>query len=228
MREGKVRIGFGLHMGWAIEGAVGSEFKVDVTYLSPNVNAASRLESANKHYGTHCLISGEFVASLSPQFTQYLRHVDTVVLAGTSRPTTVYTVDLDLDALSAREANDGPFLPFACSPGICVSHPYIVALLLHRPDFNAAFREGVDAYIRGNWASAASQLARLGSEGTGDGDGPSDALMAFMRRNDFIAPPDWPGYRYMHHIFQGGREVIGFQVKRRERARARAITREYI
>ena len=44
----KVRMGFGLHYGWAIEGAIGSNFKIDASYLSPNVNIASRLEAATK------------------------------------------------------------------------------------------------------------------------------------------------------------------------------------
>jgi class 3 adenylate cyclase len=39
-----VRMGFGLHQGWAIEGAIGSFFKIDASYLSPNVNMASRIE----------------------------------------------------------------------------------------------------------------------------------------------------------------------------------------
>ncbi len=34
--------------GWAIEGAIGSEFKIDASYLSPHVNMASRLEAATK------------------------------------------------------------------------------------------------------------------------------------------------------------------------------------
>ena len=38
-----VKMGFGLHVGWAIEGAIGSRFKIDASYLSPNVNMASRL-----------------------------------------------------------------------------------------------------------------------------------------------------------------------------------------
>ena len=42
----KVKMGFGLHHGWAIEGAIGSFFKIDATYLSPNVNMAARLEAA--------------------------------------------------------------------------------------------------------------------------------------------------------------------------------------
>jgi class 3 adenylate cyclase len=44
----QVKMGFGLHVGWAIEGAIGSEFKIDASYLSPNVNMASRLEAATK------------------------------------------------------------------------------------------------------------------------------------------------------------------------------------
>jgi class 3 adenylate cyclase len=44
----QIKLGFGLHYGWAIEGAIGSEFKIDASYLSPNVNLASRLESATK------------------------------------------------------------------------------------------------------------------------------------------------------------------------------------
>lgn len=44
----KVKMGFGLHIGWGIEGAIGSEFKIDASYLSPNVNMASRLEAASK------------------------------------------------------------------------------------------------------------------------------------------------------------------------------------
>jgi class 3 adenylate cyclase len=43
-----VKMGFGLHIGWAIEGAIGSEYKIDASYLSPNVNMASRLEAATK------------------------------------------------------------------------------------------------------------------------------------------------------------------------------------
>jgi len=42
----QVKMGFGLHIGWGIEGAIGSEFKIDASYLSPNVNLASRLEAA--------------------------------------------------------------------------------------------------------------------------------------------------------------------------------------
>lgn len=55
----EVKMGFGLHVGWAIEGAIGSMYKIDASYLSPNVNMASRLEAATKQFGVMLLISGQ-------------------------------------------------------------------------------------------------------------------------------------------------------------------------
>lgn len=43
-----IQMGFGLHFGWAIEGAIGSNFKIDASYLSPNVNLSARLEAASR------------------------------------------------------------------------------------------------------------------------------------------------------------------------------------
>ena len=59
------RIGYGLHYGWAIEGAVGTNIKIDCSYLSPNVNLAARLQSATKMYGVNVLMSESFRDKLS-------------------------------------------------------------------------------------------------------------------------------------------------------------------
>jgi class 3 adenylate cyclase len=64
----KVKMGFGLHVGWAIEGAIGSYFKVDASYLSPNVNMAARFEAATKIFDTPILISGNLRDILSYNF----------------------------------------------------------------------------------------------------------------------------------------------------------------
>jgi class 3 adenylate cyclase len=64
----KVRMGFGLHVGWAIEGAVGSLYKVDATYLSPHVNMASRLETSSRQYGVPLLLSQVRISITYPSF----------------------------------------------------------------------------------------------------------------------------------------------------------------
>merc|ERR1712023_534007 len=72
----RVKLGFGLHMGWAIEGAIGSEFKIDASYLSPNVIMASRLEDATKTYGVSILISNSLVDAMTDVVKNHLRMID--------------------------------------------------------------------------------------------------------------------------------------------------------
>ena len=40
----KPMLSFGIHMGWTIEGAIGSDSKIDACYLSPHVQIAYRIE----------------------------------------------------------------------------------------------------------------------------------------------------------------------------------------
>jgi class 3 adenylate cyclase len=58
-------MGFGLHVGWAIEGAIGSIFKIDATYISPNVNLVANLTKTTKEFGVYHLVSGPFYGILS-------------------------------------------------------------------------------------------------------------------------------------------------------------------
>merc|ERR1739838_572988 len=75
---------FGMDAGWAVEGAVGSEHKIDATYLSPHVNMASRMMSATKQYGINILLSQAVEELLSDQAKAKMRHVDTVTVKGSS------------------------------------------------------------------------------------------------------------------------------------------------
>ena len=81
-----VKMGFGLHVGWAIEGAIGSFYKIDASYLSPNVNMASRLEAATKQFGVPLLISGELYHIMSPMAKAHMRQIDRVTVKGSVEP----------------------------------------------------------------------------------------------------------------------------------------------
>jgi len=74
----RVRIGSGLHVGWAIEGALGSHRKIDASYLSPHVNMSEFLESSTKAYGTSLLMSEPFFDLLSDGAQACCRQVDRV------------------------------------------------------------------------------------------------------------------------------------------------------
>ena len=55
----EVKMGFGLHLGWAIEGALGSFYKIDASYLGTNVNMSNKLEEETKTYGAMILLTGQ-------------------------------------------------------------------------------------------------------------------------------------------------------------------------
>jgi hypothetical protein len=62
-----LHMNFGLHAGWAIEGAVGSPHKVDATYLSPHVNMAARMETACNQYKLPLLMTENFYEVRHPR-----------------------------------------------------------------------------------------------------------------------------------------------------------------
>ncbi len=95
--EYNVRIGSGLHVGWAIEGAIGSHRKIDASYLSPHVNNTEYLESSTKQYGVPLLLSEPFFRLLSPAAAKYCRQVDRIRRSEFEEPMGLYAYDADLD-----------------------------------------------------------------------------------------------------------------------------------
>jgi len=93
----KVKMGFGLHYGWAIEGAIGSERKIDASYISPHVNMSEFLESSTKQYGVILLMSEAFYKLLSSQPKRYIRKVDSIKRAKNEAPMCLYTYDMDAE-----------------------------------------------------------------------------------------------------------------------------------
>lgn len=91
----KVNLGFGLHIGWSIEGAIGSHFKIDMSYLSPHVNWSSRLEGLTKTYHKEILFTDTlYVLFTSKKLKNLCRKVDRVLVKGAEYPTDIYTVDI--------------------------------------------------------------------------------------------------------------------------------------
>jgi len=93
----KCKMGCGLHMGWAVEGAIGSDMKIDASYISPHVNWAEFLESSTKEYGVPVLMSEPFWKLLSPELKAYTRQVDHIKKSASDEVTGLYTYDVNPD-----------------------------------------------------------------------------------------------------------------------------------
>ena len=109
-----VKMGFGLHTGRAVQGVIGSERKLDATYISNVVEQVEYLESSTKRYGTKLLMSGEFYKLLQIENRRKCRLVDKVVFLTEETNTfetlepenfekmEIYTYDMDTNDLVER------------------------------------------------------------------------------------------------------------------------------
>src|SRR6187399_1518358 len=67
---------FGLHVGDAVVGNVGSSERMNYTALGATINLAARLEGLNKNYGTRVLVSAAVKERVEGRFS--FRSVDEI------------------------------------------------------------------------------------------------------------------------------------------------------
>ena len=208
----QVKLGLGLHLGWAIEGGIGSHFKIDASYLSHHVNMASNLEALTKNYGIPLLLTDRLYDVLSAVGKKFCRHIDTISLKGGRDVYRLYTSDVDFsgvlpgkpkDNSKERMRNKRNPLKFRLESGAVESWEILeeskeIELIKKSftEEFFTTYEFGMDKYVSGNWKEAKelfSKAMKLRYE-----DGPSKALINFMQESNFKAPSDWAGIRKLY------------------------------
>lgn len=108
MPDYRVGVGFGLHVGWAVEGAIGSEQKIDVSYISPHVTTSEYLQDLTKDYGCTILMSDVFFHLLPPQAQYNCRQIDCLRQKGEEGdPMSIYTYDCDPEIMQSLRGQVG-------------------------------------------------------------------------------------------------------------------------
>ncbi|MGX5175533.1 adenylate/guanylate cyclase domain-containing protein [Aliikangiella sp. IMCC44653] len=101
-----INVGLGLHSGKMMLGAVGTQSRMDATVVSDTVNAAARVESMTKVFGTKILITEETKRQLENLSAFDLRFIATCHIKGKAKKVTLYEV-YNTDTVSLKKEKAG-------------------------------------------------------------------------------------------------------------------------
>jgi class 3 adenylate cyclase len=94
-------IRIGIATGEVLAGSMGSKFMMSYTIMGDTVNLTSRLEAANKEYGTRSLVSKTTIAAAGDAVEA--REIDRLVVLGQTQPQAVFEVLGKQGALTANQ-----------------------------------------------------------------------------------------------------------------------------
>lgn len=93
----------GLHMGYTIEGAIGSDMKIDACYLSPNLQISYRIEQLCEFYEMQILLTEPLYMLMSLKSRNTLRKIDIVTMKERKEQMGIFTFDLSFNNEDSAE-----------------------------------------------------------------------------------------------------------------------------
>jgi hypothetical protein len=222
IKDYAVKLGFGLHLGWSIEGLLGSTHKVDASYLSPHVKISDTLEASTKQYGVRLLMSDAVYSVLSDGYKAKCRCVDRATLKGVVEPMYLYTLETEISNLPKikdrylkmtvkerqKVVNTEKTLLFAKLMNDEIDTLKLLEAdkemrrMLHfhnyasREPFIKSYKKGFKNYLKGNWIKANQYFNKCLMMDTNDG--PCKALNDFIQDYNLDSKAaKWNGYRHI-------------------------------
>ena len=223
MKNYKTRLGFGLHLGQSIEGAIGSMFKIDASYLSTDVNMANELEENTKTFKKELIMSGDFYDYLSEDAKAYVRLLD-IFKSKSGQIIRLYSIDLDLENIPIEKQKDSMFkenniekkweiikqkrkISKILYDDIVIRHKsdiwnefvsedddFKLVRENYPNEFVETYNNGMEEFKKGNWLEAKDLLTS--AQELIEGEDPAIKLnIEYMEKYKFLSPNTWKGYK---------------------------------
>ena len=198
-------------------------FKIDVSYLSPNVNVANSLEEHTKPFKKELIISGDFYDYLSDDAKKSVRLLD-IFKSKNGAVTRLYSIDLDLECIPVEKQKDSMFKEENITKKLAIlKQKRKIANILyddivkrHKSDvwnefisdeddfkltrekypdnFIELYNQGMEKFRSGEWNEAKNNLLRA-QDILGEEDVACKKNLEYMEKYNYLAPNNWKGYK---------------------------------
>ena len=193
MKNYKTRLGFGLHLGQSIEGAIGSMFKIDASYLSTDVNMANELEENTKTFKKELIMSGDFYDYLSEDAKAYVRLLDIFKENNIEKKWEIIKQKRKIskilyDDIVIRHKSD------IWNEFVSEDDDFKLVRENYPNEFVETYNNGMEEFKKGNWPEAKDLLTS--AQELIEGEDPAIKLnIEYMEKYKFLSPHTWKGYK---------------------------------
>ncbi|CAG9332402.1 unnamed protein product [Blepharisma stoltei] len=210
-----VDIAMAAHIGWIIQGPLGSNIKVAPGYISPSIDLCKKLIMAVEEFKVPLLLTGEFYSSLEEKGQNACRRIGNVMIQELEAFMGLYTFDLtdEVPLPDHRRVAEGQFDIDKRKPGDPIilneidiedleftpEHLFLFdndIVMMQRSvptQFQGVFAKGLEAFEAGNWADAKQILDEALKIKVADG--PCISMQEFMEACGMKPPEGWSGSR---------------------------------
>lgn len=201
------------HIGWIIQGPLGSSVKVAPGYISPSIDLCKKLLEATEEFRVPLLFTEEFYCALDERAQNACRRVVNITIPELYQSMGLFTFDLndEVPLPDHRRIADGQFdlekrkfgdpiilsdvdgLKFDAGHLFQLDNDIVMMQRSVPSQFISMFSRGLEAFENGEWQDAKQIIEEALKIKVADG--PCLSMQEYMERYQMKPPEGWTGSR---------------------------------
>ena len=213
-----------LHKGWGIEGVIGSEHRLDATYISPHIDIGVKLVGLCDEYKLPIILDDTIYDLFGSDVKKLLRKIDVILINETKIPFNLFTFDIMRESIKVAEDHIiGDIVIPDDSEGVDIEKykddiEYLFGIDADITNFsngaeelNEYYSNAIGDYLKGSWDIASDFYKECLSKYPSDG--PTELIYNFMDSYENKAPPTWKGFR---NIDDDSQDTINVEIQKNQ------------